>query len=87
MSEIKSFLPIFCFPAGAGFLRQVRLFFSSRLLVALYGSPSAVEDGWVAHLPAAEVFASDCRGLLFEVPTDAVEAGQLMIIAREKPFN
>lgn len=33
---------------------KIRLFFSGSLQVALYGSPSAVEDGWVANLPAAE---------------------------------
>ena len=57
-------------------IHKIRLFFSGSLQVALYGSPSAVEDGWVANLPAAEVFAGDCSGLLFEVPIVAEEAHQ-----------
>jgi hypothetical protein len=35
-------------------IHKIRLFFSDSLQVALYSSPSAVEDGWVANLPAAE---------------------------------
>jgi hypothetical protein len=92
MSVIKAVLRLFGFPASnrsasmsmdsallaQAQIRQIRLFFSGSAQVALYGSPSAVKDGWVANLPAAEVFASDCSGLLFEVPTDAVEAHQRM---------
>jgi hypothetical protein len=90
MSLIKSVLRLFGFtvnncsasarmdsalPAQAH-IHKIRLFFSGSLQVALYGSPSAVEDGWVANLPAAEVFVGDCSGLLFEVPIVAEEAHQ-----------
>lgn len=55
-------------------VRQIRLFFNDGPQVALYGTPSAVADGWVANLPATAVFAGDFNSLLYEVLIDAVEA-------------
>lgn len=57
-------------------VRQIRLFFSGGPQVALYGSPSTVADGWIANLPAAEVFAGDFSNLLYEVLIDAQDAHQ-----------
>lgn len=55
-------------------IRQIRLFFSCGPQVALYGSPSEVADGWIANLPAADVFAGDFSGLLYERMIDAQDA-------------
>jgi hypothetical protein len=63
------------FPAHAQ-IRQIRLFFSNSPQVALNGSPSEVKDGWVASLPAVDVFTGDFSDLLFEVRIDAEEAHQ-----------
>lgn len=37
------------------------------LMVALFGAPSTLPDGWLENLPAAAVFAADPAGLPFEV--------------------
>lgn len=42
--------------------------------MALYGSPSTVADGWIANLPAAEVFAGDFSVLRVERLIDAQDA-------------
>lgn len=55
-------------------IRQVRLFYSGADQVAVYGAPSTYHDGWIANLPARDVFAGDQSGLLYEVLIDALEA-------------
>lgn len=55
-------------------IRQIRLFFSGGPHVGLYGSPSTVADGWIANLPADEVFAGDFTGLVYERLIDAQDA-------------
>jgi hypothetical protein len=57
-------------------VHSIRLFFSGSPQVALYGSPSMVDDGWMANLPASEIFAGDIGCLLFEVLINAQDAHQ-----------
>jgi hypothetical protein len=55
----------------------VRLFREAdQLMVALFGSPSSVADGWLENRPATEVFAAPADGLPLEqtLPIDAVRA-------------
>jgi len=90
MHAFKALLSIFGFPVSNSSIstpmdstlttqtriHKIRLFYSGSTQVALYGSPSTLDDGWIANLPAAEVFAGDVSGLLFEVLIDAQEAHQ-----------
>lgn len=61
----------------------IRLFFSSSPQVALYGSPSTVDDGWIANLPASEVFDGDFSCLFGERLIDAQEAHERAGFHRE----
>lgn len=55
-------------------ISKIRLFYSGGPQVALYGSPSEVADGWIMNLPAAEVFAGDFSGLVYERLIEANDA-------------
>lgn len=58
-------------------LTAVRLFREAdQLMVALFGAPSPVADGWLENRPAAEVFAAPADGLPLEqtLPIEAVRA-------------
>jgi len=55
----------------------VRLFREAdQLMVALFGTPSPVADGWLENRPATEVFAASADGLPLEqtLPIDVVHA-------------
>jgi hypothetical protein len=55
----------------------VRLFRDAdQLMVALFGAPSPMADGWLENRPAAEVFAAPADGLPLEqtLPIEAVHA-------------
>jgi len=48
------------------------------LMVALFGEPSALPDGWLENLPAAAVFAGAPDGLPREVPLTLDEVARLV---------